>query len=85
MIEHEETLDLEHEDLTVKRFDDIIYDQSSASLAGLLASAPAGFASFADRWSAHTPPIQRLKLCRVYWNLALSELRFSISRGSAGL
>ena len=64
VIEHEEALGLDHEDLTLKRIDDVIDDELRAGLDDLLESAPVGFASFADRWIAHTAPVQQLKLYR---------------------
>lgn len=64
VIEHEEALDLDHEDLTLKRIDDVIDYELRAGLDDLLESAPVGFASFADRWIAHTAPVQQLKLYR---------------------
>ena len=64
VIEHEEALGLDHEDLTLKRIDDVIDDELRAGLDDLLENAPVGFASFADRWIAHTAPVQQLKLYR---------------------
>ena len=64
VIEHEDALDLDHEDLTLERIDDVIDDELRTGLDDLLASAPVGFASFADRWIAHTAPVQQLKLYR---------------------
>lgn len=64
VIEHEEALGLEHEDLTLKRIDDVIDDELRPGLDDLLESAQVGFASFADRWIAHTAPVQQLKLYR---------------------
>lgn len=64
VIEHEEALGLHHEDLTLKRIDDVIDDELRAGLDDLLENAPVGFASFADRWIAHTAPVQQLKLYR---------------------
>lgn len=64
VIEHEEALDLDHEHLTLKRIDDLIDDELRPGLDDLLANAPVGFASFADRWIAHTAPVQLLKLYR---------------------
>lgn len=64
LIEHEEALGLDHEDLTIKRIDDVIDDELRPGLDDLLQNAPVGFASFADRWIAHTAPVQKLKLYR---------------------
>ena len=64
VIEHEQALGLEHHDLTIRRFDDVIDDELRAGLDDLLENAPVGFASFADRWIAHTAPVQQLKLFR---------------------
>ena len=64
VIEHEEALGLDHEDLTIKRIDDVIDDELRPGLEDLLENAPVGFASFADRWIAHTAPVQKLKLYR---------------------
>lgn len=64
VIEHGEALGLDHEDLTLKRIDDVIDDELRPGLDDLLASAPVGFASFAGRWIAHTAPVQQLKLYR---------------------
>lgn len=64
VIEHEEALGLEHDDLTLKRIDDVIDDELLPGLDDLLENAPVGFASFADRWIAHTAPVQQLKLYR---------------------
>lgn len=64
VIEHEEALGLDHEDLTLKRIDDVIDDELVPGLEDLLETAPVGFASFAERWIAHTAPVQQLKLYR---------------------
>ena len=64
VIEHEEALDLDHEDVTLKRIDDVIDDELRTGLDDLLESAPVGFASFAGRWIAHTAPVQQLTLYR---------------------
>ncbi len=64
VIEHEEALGLAHEDLTLKRIDDVIDDELRVGLDDLLENAPVGFASFADRWIAHTAPVQQLRLYR---------------------
>ena len=64
VIEHEEALGLGHEDLTLERIDNVIDDELRPGLDDLLESAPVGFASFADRWIAHTAPVQQLKLYR---------------------
>lgn len=64
VIEHEEALGLEHEDLNLERIDDVIDDELRPGLDDLLETAPVGFASFADRWIAHTAPVQQLKLYR---------------------
>lgn len=64
VIEHEEALGLDHEDLTLKRIDDVIDDELLRGLNDLLENAPVGFASFADRWIAHTAPVHQLKLYR---------------------
>ena len=68
VIEHEEALGLDHEDLTLKRIDDVIDDELLPGLNDLLENAPVGFASFADRWIAHTAPVQQLKLYRTIDN-----------------
>lgn len=62
VIEHEEALGLTHLDLTIERIDDRIDDDKRTGLDDLLTAAPVGFASFADRWIAHTAPVQQLKL-----------------------
>ena len=54
----------DHEDLTLKRIDTVIDDELLRGLDDLLENAPVGFASFADRWIAHTAPVQQLKLYR---------------------
>lgn len=64
VIEHEEALGLEHEDLSLKRIDDVIGQELRPGLDDLLASAPVCFASFAGRWVAHTAPVKQLKLFR---------------------
>ena len=64
VIEHEEALGLDHDDLTLERIDDVIDDELRAGLDDLLENAPVGFASFADRWIAHTAPVQQMKLYR---------------------
>ena len=64
VIEHEEALGLEHDDLTLTRFDDRIDEELLPGLDDLLENAPVGFASFAGRWIAHTAPVQQLKLYR---------------------
>ena len=64
VIDHEEALGLDHEDLTLTRIDHVIDDELRPGLDDLLASASVGFASFADRWIAHTAPVQQLKLYR---------------------
>lgn len=64
VIEHEQALGLDHEDLTLQRIDDVIDDELRSGLDDLLENAPVGFASFADRWIAHTAPVQQLKLFR---------------------
>ena len=68
VIEHEEALGLDHEDLTLERIDDVIDDELRAGLDDLLENAPVGFASYADRWIAHTAPVQQLKLYRTIDN-----------------
>lgn len=64
VVEHEEALGLDHDDLTLKRIDHVIDDELRHGLDDLLETAPVGFASFADRWIAHTAPVQQLKLYR---------------------
>lgn len=64
VIEHEEALGIDHEDFTLKRIDDVIDDELRTGLDDLLENAPVGFASFADRWIAHTAPVQQLRLYR---------------------
>lgn len=65
VINHEEELGLEHEDLTIRRFDDKIDEELELGLDTLLETAPVGFASFCDLgWVAHTAPVQQLKLFR---------------------
>ena len=65
VINHEEELGLEHEDLTIRRFDDKIDEELELDLDNLLETAPVGFASFCELgWVAHTAPVQQLKLFR---------------------
>jgi len=64
VIEHEEALGIDHEELTLKRIDDVIDHELLPGLDDLLENAPVGFASFAGRWIAHTAPVQHLKLYR---------------------
>lgn len=64
VIEHEEMLGVKHQDMTIRRFDNVIDDELLSGLDDLLENAPVGFASFADRWIAHTAPVQQLKLFR---------------------
>ncbi len=64
VIDHEEALGLDHEDLTLTRIDHVIDDELRPGLDDLLASASVGFASFADRWIAHTAPVHQLNLYR---------------------
>lgn len=65
VIEHEEALGLEHEDLELTRIDNTIDNKLRPGLDDLLENAVVGFASFADRWIAHTAPVQQLKLFRL--------------------
>lgn len=65
VIDHEEELGLEHEDLTIRRFDDRIDDELELGLDTLLETAPVGFASFCGiGWVPHIAPVQQLKLFR---------------------
>ena len=64
VIEHERLLGLNHQAITISRFDVCIDDELLAGLDDLLENAPVGFASFADRWIPHIAPVQQLKLFR---------------------
>lgn len=66
IIEHDEALDLSHDDFSLERVDKALPSDRRLGLEVLLGSAPVGFASYCEiGWIAHTAPVQQLKLYRL--------------------